>query len=96
MGKMEFLRETSLVSHTIAFQAILPPKKRKKKNSAGRVNCDNFLAYYMMENTGFGSMGKAEGGHAYGVIFAFQKISALQGWHRIGGIILHRRKRDRR
>ena len=23
-----------------------------------------------------------EGGHAYGFIFAFQKISALQGWHR--------------
>ena len=36
----------------------------------------------MMENTGVGSMGKVEGGHAYGFIFAFQKISALQGWHR--------------
>ena len=27
-------------------------------------------------------MGKVEGGHAYCFIFAFQKISALQGWHR--------------
>ena len=26
-------------------------------------------------------MGKVEGGHAYCFIFAFQKISALQGWH---------------
>jgi len=26
-------------------------------------------------------MGKVEGGHAYCFIFAFQKLSALQGWH---------------
>ena len=37
---------------------------------------------YMMEKTSVGSMGKVEGGHAYCFIFAFQKISALQGWHR--------------
>ena len=42
-------------------------------------------------------MGKVEGGHAYCFIFAFQKISALQGAsYSIGGIILHGRKQDRR
>ena len=81
MGKMEFSRETSVVSHTIAFQAILA-KKRKKNLS--RVNCDNFLVY---DGKKLGLDPKrrskgAEGGHAYCFIFAFQKISALQGWHR--------------
>jgi hypothetical protein len=33
MGKMEFPPETSVVSHTIAFQAILAKKKFKKKES---------------------------------------------------------------
>ena len=33
-------------------------------------------------------MGKVEGGHAYGFIFAFQKISALQGWHRTPSVEL--------
>ena len=33
MGKMEFPPETSVVSHTIAFQAILAKKKIKKKES---------------------------------------------------------------
>ena len=52
----------------------------------------------MMEKTGVGFMGKVEGGHAYCFIFAFQKISALQGVasYSIGGIILHGRKQDRR
>ena len=40
------------------------------------------IFWYMMEKTGVGFMGKVEGGHAYCFIFAFQKISALQGWHR--------------
>ena len=40
------------------------------------------IFWYMMEKIGVGSMGKVEGGHAYCFIFAFQKISALQGWHR--------------
>ena len=47
MGKVAVSRETSVVSHTIAFQAILakndPKKNRKKKLS--RVKCDNFLVY---------------------------------------------------
>ena len=42
MGKMEFSCETSVVSHTIAFQAFLAKKKRK---NISRVNCDNFLVY---------------------------------------------------
>ena len=43
-------------------------------------------------------MGKVEGGHAYCFIFAFQKISALQGWHRTLSVEknLHGRKQDRR
>ena len=57
MGKMEFSRETSVVSHTIAFQAILAIKKKKQFS---RVNCDNFLVYD--GKTGVGSMGKVEGG----------------------------------
>ena len=77
MGKIEFSRETSVVSHTVAFQAILAAQK---ENKLSRVNCDNFLVYD--GKTGVGSMGKVEGGHAYCFIFAFQKISALQGWHR--------------
>ena len=47
MGKVAVSRETSVVSHTIAFQAILakndPPQKKKKQLS--RVKCDNFLVY---------------------------------------------------
>ena len=78
MGKVAVFRETSVVAHTIAFQAILAKKRKNKKLS--RVKCDNF--WYMMEKTGVGFMGKVEGGHAYCFIFAFQKISALQGWHR--------------
>ena len=47
MGKMEFSRETSVVSHTIAFQAILAQndQKKEKKKKLSRVNCDNFLVY---------------------------------------------------
>ena len=83
MGKVAVSRETSVVSHTIAFQAILAKndqtKKKEKKRSAG---WNVIIFWYMMEKTGVGSMGKVEGGHAYCFIFAFQKISALQGWHR--------------
>ena len=48
------------------------------------VNCDYFLVY---DGKKLGLDPKrrskgAEGGHAYCFIFAFQKISALQGWHR--------------
>ena len=86
MGKMEFSRETSVVSHTIAFQAILAKKQKKKKkekeNQLSRVNCDNFLVYLMEKKLGWDPKRRskgAEGGHAYCFIFAFQKISALQG-----------------
>ena len=42
------------------------------------------IFWYMMEKTGVEKRRSkgAEGGHAYCFIFAFQKISALQGWHR--------------
>ena len=56
-----------------------PPQKKRKKSSAG---WNVIIFWYMMEKIGVGSIGKVEGGHAYCFIFAFQKISALQGWHR--------------
>ena len=42
MGKMEFPPETSVVSHTIAFQAILA-KKKKGGPAAQQGECDKFL-----------------------------------------------------
>ena len=44
------------------------------------MKCDNFLVYDGKNWCWI--LGKVEGGHAYCFIFAFQKISALQGWHR--------------
>ena len=96
MGKVAVFRETSVVAHTIAFQAILAKKKKKEKKSSAGWNV--IIFWYMMEKTGVGFMGKVEGGHAYCFIFAFQKISALQGWHRTLSVELfcHGRKQDRR
>ena len=45
MGKVAVFRETSVVAHTIAFQAILAKKKEKRKKKLSRVKCDNFLVY---------------------------------------------------
>ena len=46
MGKVAVFRETSVVAHTIAFQAILAKKKKeKRKKKLSRVKCDNFLVY---------------------------------------------------
>ena len=50
------------------------------------MNCDNFLVYDgkilgLKLDPKRRSKG-GEGGHAYCFISAFQKISALQGWHR--------------
>jgi len=42
MGKVAVFCETSVVAHTIAFQAILAKKKAKKLRM---VNSDNFLVY---------------------------------------------------
>ena len=87
MGKMEFSRETSVVSHTISFQTTLaknaPPKKEKNKKKLSRVNCDNFLVYDGKNWCWIHGAGR-RGPRilAYCFIFAFQKISALQGWHR--------------
>ena len=36
MGKVAIFRETSVVTHTIAFQVILAKKKRKKKEKKGK------------------------------------------------------------
>ena len=65
MGKMEFSRETSVVSCIVAFQAILA--KKTEKENLSRVNCDNFLVY---DGKKLGLDPKtrskgAEGGHAY-------------------------------
>ena len=85
MGKMEFSRETSVVSHTIAFQAILAKMAKKNRSPAAQQGeCDNFLVCdeKQMVLDAWGRSKGAEGGRAYCFIFAFQKISALQGWHR--------------
>ena len=84
MGKMEFPPETSVVSHTIAFQTILPPPKKKWGPAAQQGECNKFLVCdeKQMVLDPWGRSKGAEGGHAYGFIFPFQKISALQGWHR--------------
>jgi len=55
MGKMEFSRETSVVSHTIAFQAILA--KKRKKNSAGWF----VIIFWYMREKNWGSRKKVEG-----------------------------------
>ena len=70
-----------MLSHSRPFW---PKKNIKKKLS--RVNCDNFLVYDgkilgLKLDPKRRSKG-GEGGHAYCFISAFQKISALQGWHR--------------
>ena len=66
-----------MLSHSRPFW----PKKKKKLS---RVNCDNFLVYdgKKLVLDPWGRPKGAEGGHAYCVIFAFQKISTLQGWYR--------------
>ena len=45
MGKVAVFRETSVVAHTIAFQAILAKKEKKGKKKLSKVKCDNFLVY---------------------------------------------------
>ena len=80
MGKVAVFRETSVVAHTIAFQAILA-KKKKRKKKLSRVKCDNFLVYDGKKLV-LDSWGRSKGATHTVFIFAFQKISALQGWHR--------------
>ena len=46
MGKVAVSRETSVVAHTIAFQAILAQKNKTKKSSAGWIV---IIFWYMME-----------------------------------------------
>ena len=87
MGKMEFSRETSVVSHTIAFQAILAKQKEKEKQLS-RVNCDNFLVYLMERNWGgIQKEGRREPkGVTHTVLFSHSRKLA----HSRGGIVLYR------
>ena len=76
MGKMEFSREMSVVSHTIAFQAILAKKKGEK-------------FWYMMEKNwcwihGEGRRGPKGATHT--VLFSHSRKLA----HSRGGIVLYR------
>ena len=76
MGKMEFSRESSVVSHTIAFQAIL-----------SRVNCDNFLAYDGKNWGWIQKEGRREPkGATHTVLFSHSRKLA----HSRGGIVLYR------
>ena len=96
MGKVAVSRETSVVSHTIAFQAILAKNDQKKKTKLSRVKCDNCLVY----------VGKnwcwihGEGRRGPRILFYFRIPENLRtpgvASYSIGGIILQGRKQDRR
>ena len=86
MGKMEFPPETSVVSHTIAFQTILPPKKNGAQQLS-RVSVINF--WYVMKNKwcwihGEGRRGPKGATHT--VLFSHSRKLA----HSRGGIVLYR------
>ena len=86
MGKMEFSRETSVVSYTIAFQAIVARKKKRKKQLS-RVNCDNFLVYDRKNWGWIQEQGRREPkGATHTVLFSHSRKLA----HSRGGIVLYR------
>ena len=86
MGKVAVSRETSVVSHTVAFQAILE-KKEKRTKKLSRVNCDNFLVY---DGKNWGWIQKESRrepkGATHTVLFSHSRKLA----HSRGGIVLHR------
>ena len=87
MGKVAVSRETSVVSHTIAFQAFFSKKKRKRKIKLSRVNCDNFLVY---DGKNWGWIQKESRrepkGATYTVLFSRSRKLARSR----GGIVLYR------
>ena len=87
MGKVAVSRETSVVSHTIAFQAILAKKKEKeKKSSAGWIV---IIFWYMMgKNWGWiqKESRREPKGATHTVLFSHSRKLA----HSRGGIRLYR------
>ena len=80
MGKMAFPPETSVVSHTIAFQDFLA-KKKSRGREPSRVSV--IILWYVMVKPWCGVHGEDQMRPRIVFFFAFQKIIALQGWHRI-------------
>ena len=80
MGKMEFPPQTSVVSHTIAFQDFLA-KKKSRGREPSRVSV--IILWYVMVKPWCGVHGEDQMRPRIVFFFAFQKIIALQGWHRI-------------
>ena len=82
MGKMEFPPETSVVSHTIAFQAMLAKKNRSPAAQQGE--CDNFLVCDEKQMV-LDPWGRSKGA-THTVLFSHSRKLA----HSRGGIILYR------
>ena len=89
MGKMEFSRETSVVSHTTLSHSrpFWPKKRKKRKKRLSRVNCDNFLVYDGKNWGWIQKEGRREPkGATHTVLFSHSRKLA----HSRGGIVLYR------
>ena len=82
MGKMEFPPETSVVSHTIAFQAILA---KKRSPAAQQGECDKFRVCDEKQMV-FGEGRRGPKGATHTVLLSHSRKLA----HSRGGIVLYR------